>query len=56
MLEEIEGIGIEETLARGMFANVRRMPEGGKGLSGVIKRAAHYTNPFMKLLQEELQD
>ncbi|QOR37022.1 lysine 5,6-aminomutase subunit alpha [Clostridium sp. 'deep sea'] len=55
MLEDIESIGIEEALSRGMFANVKRTPEGGKGLSGVIKRANNYCNPFIKLLQEELQ-
>ena len=55
MLEEIEELGIEETLASGMFANVRRLPDGGKGLAGVVEKAPNYYNPFSELLSKELQ-
>jgi len=46
MLLEIEKIGLEEALARGMFADIKRSREGGKGKDGVIARHPAYYNPF----------
>ena len=46
MLVEIEKIGLEEALARGMFADIKRSLEGGKGKEGVVARHPGYYNPF----------
>jgi len=46
MLAEIEKIGLEGALARGMFADIKRSLDGGKGKEGVISRHARYYNPF----------
>ncbi len=51
MLEEVAHIGLMEAISRAMFADIARKPDGGKGLSGVIKKADSYSNPFMELLQ-----
>jgi len=45
----------EETLwsaiARGAFADVRRTPDGGKGLAGVVPRGPRYMNPLLERLE-----
>ena len=46
MLLEIEKIGLEVALARGMFADIKRSPDGGKGKEGVVARHSAYYNPF----------
>lgn len=51
MLQEISEIGLMEAISRGMFAEISREPDGGKGLSGVIQKADDYHNPFMRLIQ-----
>ena len=51
MLEEVACIGLMEAISRAMFADIARKPDGGKGLSGVIKKADSYLNPFMELLK-----
>jgi beta-lysine 5,6-aminomutase alpha subunit len=38
-------------IARGAFADVKREPTGGKGLSGVIVRAPDYFNPLLERLE-----
>ncbi len=54
MLEEISEIGLEEAFSKGMFANIKRYPDGGKGLDGVIAKDQSYYNPFMDKMEEEL--
>ena len=49
MLVEVEKTGLEEALARGMFADIKRSREGGKGKDGVIARHPKYYNPFPAL-------
>ncbi|HCF85897.1 MAG TPA: hypothetical protein DEV72_11920, partial [Ktedonobacter sp.] len=34
----------------GLFAAIKRYPEGGRGLDGVIKRNETYFNPFYEEL------
>jgi beta-lysine 5,6-aminomutase alpha subunit len=58
VLEEAERLlaGVrDETLwsaiARGAFADVRRSPDGGKGLAGVVPRAPGYMNPLLERLE-----
>jgi beta-lysine 5,6-aminomutase alpha subunit len=38
-------------IARGAFADVRRSPDGGKGLAGVVPRAPGYMNPLLERLE-----
>jgi len=53
MLEEVATIGLMSAISRGMFADIVRQPDGGKGLKGVVKKSADYRNPFTKLLQRK---
>lgn len=45
-LEHIERVGLVSALGEGCFADVKRLPDGGKGLEGVLKKAPGYLNPF----------
>ena len=48
LLAEIERVGIFETLEKGIFADIKRPRDGGKGLDGVFQKAPGYRNPFME--------
>ena len=48
LLGQIEQLGIFETLERGIFADIKRPRDGGKGLDGVVNKAAGYFNPFLE--------
>ena len=50
MLEKIVEVGLMDALANGWFAEIKRAPEGGKGLDGVVVRDAAYLNPFIPLM------
>ena len=50
MLAQIETMGLSGAIGRGLFAEISRTPTGGKGLDGVIQRAADYYNPFPHLM------
>lgn len=52
LLEKIDSEGLFTALEKGIFANVKRPKNGGKGLSGVTERGANYINPFMDLMKE----
>lgn len=52
MLEEIAQIGLMEAIARGMFAEIKRLPDGGKGLDGVVPKNERYFNPYLEIFQE----
>jgi len=52
MLEEIAQLGLMEAISRGMFADIARKPDSGKGLSGVVRKSDNYYNPFMVLLKD----
>jgi len=57
MLAQIETTGLPSAIGKGMFAEISRTPTGGKGLDGVIQKAADYYNPFPHLmLPEALRD
>ena len=47
LLAQIEQLGIFETLERGIFADIKRPRDGGKGLDGVVTKAPGYFNPFL---------
>ena len=48
LLGDIEQLGIFETLEKGIFADIKRPRDGGKGLDGVFQKAPGYRNPFME--------
>ncbi|MCX7173982.1 MAG: lysine 5,6-aminomutase subunit alpha [Proteobacteria bacterium] len=50
MLAEIEEIGLPAAIGKGMFAEISRTPDGGKGLDGVVRKSDDYYNPFPKLM------
>ncbi len=50
MLTEIETLGLQGAIGKGMFAEISRTPDGGKGLDGVIRKADDYFNPFPSLM------
>ncbi|MFX1417855.1 MAG: lysine 5,6-aminomutase subunit alpha [Promethearchaeota archaeon] len=54
LLQEIEKLGLFKTIEKGVFANIKRPIEGGKGLDGVFKKEKDYFNPFIDLMIKEL--
>ncbi len=55
LLQEIEKQGLFNTIEKGIFANIKRSIDGGKGLEGVIKREKNYYNPFMEIMAKQLK-
>ena len=51
LLEEMEGEGLFTALEKGLFADVKRPRDGGKGLAGVSLKGEHYYNPFIELMK-----
>ncbi|MDO4567377.1 MAG: lysine 5,6-aminomutase subunit alpha [Clostridia bacterium] len=51
LLAEIEQMGLFATLEKGIFADIKRSREGGKGLAGVVIRSEEYFNPFIELMK-----
>ena len=51
LLAEIERLGLFETLEKGVFADIKRPRDGGKGLEGVYQKAPGYFNPFMDAMK-----
>ena len=47
LLETLQKEGLFNALEKGMFADVKRPKNGGKGLAGVAKKGEHYNNPFI---------
>jgi beta-lysine 5,6-aminomutase alpha subunit len=50
LLQEIDRLGLFRALEAGLFAEIKRFPEGGRGLEGVIRRSDQYFNPFYEEL------
>src|SRR6266487_4503786 len=50
LLRQMDSLGLFKGLEAGLFADIKRSPEGGRGLEGVIERNDGYFNP----LYEEL--
>ncbi|MDT8286876.1 MAG: lysine 5,6-aminomutase subunit alpha, partial [Elusimicrobiales bacterium] len=55
MLREVEKTGIFDAIEKGMFAEVKRPKDGGKGLDGVLKKTPHYWNPVDAYLRRKLK-
>jgi beta-lysine 5,6-aminomutase alpha subunit len=53
LLSEIEQLKLFGTLERGIFADIKRPQDGGKGLSGVVQKGENYLNPFIKIMKGE---
>ncbi|HTX72775.1 MAG TPA: lysine 5,6-aminomutase subunit alpha [Rectinemataceae bacterium] len=51
-LEEIARTGLMDAIAQGMFADVKRAKDGGKGLEGLIKKGPDYWNPVEEALKK----
>lgn len=51
LLEDIEQMGLFTTLEKGIFADIKRPRDGGKGLSGVVLKDDSYFNPFIELMK-----
>ena len=54
LLTEIERIGLFATLEKGIFADIKRSRDGGKGLAGVTQKDAVYFNPFIELMKRSV--
>ena len=51
LLEELVKEGLFNALEKGMFGDVKRPKNGGKGLDGVVPKGAQYFNPFIDLMK-----
>ncbi|MCR4660144.1 MAG: lysine 5,6-aminomutase subunit alpha [Bacteroidales bacterium] len=51
LLEQMESEGLFTALEKGIFANVKRPKNGGKGLDGVTAKGENYFNPFVELMK-----
>jgi beta-lysine 5,6-aminomutase alpha subunit len=51
LLAEIEELGLFTTIEKGIFVDVKRPKDGGKGLSGVVIKSAEYFNPFIERMK-----
>ncbi len=55
LLTAIEKEGLFKTIEKGIFAQIKRPINGGKGLNGVIPKSKEYFNPFSEIMSKELQ-
>ena len=53
-LESIEAVGLMDAIEQGLFADIKRPRDMGKGLDGLRPKAAGYWNPFEQYLTREL--
>ena len=51
LLEDMVNEGLFEALGKGLFADIKRSKNGGKGLAGVVTKADNYFNPFIALMK-----
>ncbi len=51
LLSELKNLGLFKALERGVFGNVKRPIDGGKGLAGVHNKERGYFNPFIELMR-----
>ncbi len=53
VLERIQHEGLFTALEKGMFGDVKRPKNGGKGLAGVVEKGNNYYNPFVAIMKGE---
>lgn len=51
LLKQIEVEGLFTALEKGIFGDVKRPMNGGKGLAGVVTKGDNYFNPFIDLMK-----
>jgi beta-lysine 5,6-aminomutase alpha subunit len=51
LLAEIEQLGLFTTIEKGIFADVKRPKDGGKGLNGVVVKDEKHFNPFIEQMK-----
>ncbi len=51
LLESIDKEGLFNALEKGIFGDVKRPKNGGKGLDGVSLKGSHYMNPVINLMK-----
>jgi len=51
ILKKIVREGLFSALEKGMFGDVKRPRNGGKGLAGVVEKGKNYQNPFIALMK-----
>ncbi|MGP1446235.1 MAG: lysine 5,6-aminomutase subunit alpha [Candidatus Limimorpha sp.] len=51
LLEEIVNEGLFTALEKGIFGDVKRPKNGGKGLAGVTAKGNNYLNPFIEIMK-----
>ena len=54
-LQQIKGLGLFDSIEKGLFADVKRNKDGGKGYEGVIRKSKEYWNPVEEFLKNELK-
>ena len=55
LLKEITKKGLMESISEGIFADIKRSLDGGKGFNGVFIKDDNYLNPFEKIFIEKLK-
>nr|MCR4672974.1 lysine 5,6-aminomutase subunit alpha [Lachnospiraceae bacterium] len=56
LLRQIERTGLFTALEKGIFADIKRPRDGGKGLSGVFAKEDGYFNPFEEIMVRDLEN
>jgi beta-lysine 5,6-aminomutase alpha subunit len=51
LLEETAKDGMMAAIGKARFGDTARLPDGGKGLDGVVERGPAYFNPFLEILE-----
>ena len=53
-MEKISEMGLFNAIEQGLFAEIKRPKEGGKGLEGVTEKGPDYWNPAEEMLKDRL--
>ena len=56
LLQKVERLGLFKAINQGIFANMTREIDGGRGLDGLIGRGGDYWNPLQDRLEKELDE
>ncbi|MDR0971674.1 MAG: lysine 5,6-aminomutase subunit alpha [Bacteroidales bacterium] len=52
LLEKIDKESLFDALEKGIFAEIKRPKNGGKGLDGVFEKKENYYNPFIEIMKK----
>ena len=56
LLEKIEKIGLTKAIEEGIFADIKRRRDGGRGKIGVVEKSKDYFNPFFSLFMTSSEE